>query len=53
MVMTAQRLIESHANQTEEITAEYDVPYYDFNMVREEYLPIQDRQYFMNDFMIY
>ena len=39
---------DSYASQIKEIATEYDVPYYDFNMVREEYLPIQDRQYFMN-----
>ncbi len=31
-----------------EIAAEYGVPYYDFNLAKEEHLPIQDMRYFVD-----
>lgn len=39
---------DSYAQSVKEIAAEYGVPYYDFNMVKEEYLPIQYPEYFMD-----
>lgn len=37
---------DSYAKSVKKIAAEYGVPYYDFNMVKEEYLPIQYPKYF-------
>lgn len=37
---------DSYANRIKEIADEYQIPYYDFNMVKEEYLPIQYSKYF-------
>lgn len=39
---------DSYAEGIQSVAAEYDVPYYDFNMVKEEYLPIQSPEYFMD-----
>ncbi len=39
---------DSYAEGIRSVAAEYDVPYYDFNMVKEEYLPIQHPEYFMD-----
>ncbi len=39
---------DSYAEGIRSVAAEYDVPYYDFNMVKEEYLPIQSPEYFMD-----
>lgn len=39
---------DSYAESVKKIVAEYGVPYYDFNMVRAEYLSIQYPKYFMD-----
>lgn len=39
---------DGYAEKIREVAAEYAVPYYDFNMAREEYLPIQHPEYFMD-----
>jgi len=39
---------DGYADRVKAIAAEYGVPYYDFNMVKEEYLPIQHPEYFMD-----
>lgn len=39
---------DNYINQVKEIAEEYDVPFYDFNLVKEEYLPIQHGEYFMD-----
>lgn len=37
---------DNYLNQVREIAEEYDVDIYDFNLVGEEYLPIQEPEYF-------
>lgn len=37
-----------YVQRISEIAMEYEIPYYDFNMVKEEYLPIQCGEYFMD-----
>lgn len=39
---------DGYADSVKRIAAEYGVPYYDFNMAKEEYLPIQKPEYFMD-----
>lgn len=39
---------DNYANQIKKIADEYAVPYYDFNMTKEEYLPIQNPEYFFD-----
>lgn len=39
---------DQYANRIKEIASEYTVPYYDFNMAKEEYLSIQHPEYFMD-----
>lgn len=39
---------DNYIKQVKEITEEYNVPFYDFNLAKEEYLPIQDNQYFQD-----
>ncbi len=38
-----------YLNQVREIAQEYDVPLYDFNLTKEEYLPIQHGEYFRDE----
>lgn len=37
---------DNYVEQVNGIAAEYDVPFYDFNLAKEEYLPIQCGEYF-------
>lgn len=37
-----------YADQIKDIATEYGIAYYDFNMVKEEFLPIQNPEYFMD-----
>ena len=37
---------DNYINQIKEIAEEYSVPFYDFNLAKEEYLPIQHGEYF-------
>lgn len=39
---------DNYVNHVREIAEEYNVDFYDFNLAKEEYLPIQDAQYFHN-----
>lgn len=39
---------DSYANGVKEIAAEYGVAYYDFNLVKEEYLSVQYPEYYMD-----
>lgn len=39
---------DNYLNQVREIAAEYGVDIYDFNLAREEYLPIQKTKYFLD-----
>ncbi|MDD6811369.1 MAG: hypothetical protein PUD93_05850 [Lachnospiraceae bacterium] len=39
---------DNYVEQVREIATEYNLSYYDFNLCKEEYLPIQKNQYFMN-----
>lgn len=39
---------DGYADGIRKTAAEYNVPYYDFNMAKEEYLPIQKPEYFMD-----
>lgn len=39
---------DNFVEQVSEIAAEFDVEFYDFNLVKEEYLPIQQGGYFSN-----
>lgn len=39
---------DNYADGIRKVAAEYGVPYYDFNMVKGEYLPIQKPEYFMD-----
>lgn len=39
---------DNYVEQVRKIAAEYGLSYYDFNLCKEEYLPIQKNQYFMN-----
>lgn len=40
---------DNYVTQIKSIANEYDVPFYDFNLVKEEYLPIQQEEYFMDN----
>lgn len=40
---------DAYVESVREIGLEYGVPYYDFNLCKEEYLPIQYPKYFMNE----
>ncbi len=37
---------DNYINQIKEISEEYSVPFYDFNLAKDEYLPIQHGEYF-------
>lgn len=37
---------DNYINQVQEIAEEYGIPFYDFNLVKEKYLPIQHNRYF-------
>lgn len=37
-----------YINQVRDIAEEYQIPFYDFNLAKEEYLPIQQNQYFLD-----
>lgn len=39
---------DNYINQIKEIAEEYDVEFYDFNLTKEEYLPIHNEEYFRN-----
>ena len=39
---------DSYVSQIREIAAEYDVEFYDFNLAKEEYFPIQQTKYYMD-----
>ncbi len=39
---------DNYVDGIRKIAAEYGIPYYDFNLAREEYLPIQNPGYFMD-----
>lgn len=39
---------DNYVNYVRAIAEEYNVEFYDFNLAREEYLPIQNSQYFLN-----
>ena len=39
---------DNYINQLQELAQEYDVAFYDFNLVKEEYLPIQKGKYFQD-----
>ena len=39
---------DNYINQMKGIAEEYDVEFYDFNLAKEEYLPIHDREHFRN-----
>lgn len=39
---------DSYVDEIRKTAAEYSVPYYDFNMAKEEYLPVQTPEYFMD-----
>ncbi len=37
---------DNYVNQVKDIASEYDVEYYDFNLCKEEYLPLKELKYF-------
>ncbi|MBD5507127.1 MAG: hypothetical protein HDR05_03490 [Lachnospiraceae bacterium] len=37
-----------YINEVREIAEEYEIPFYDFNLAKEQYLPIQQNQYFQD-----
>lgn len=37
-----------YVNQVRDIAEEYQIPFYDFNLAKEEYLPIHQKQYFID-----
>lgn len=39
---------DNYINEIKEIAEEYDVEFYDFNLAKEEYLPIHNNMYFRN-----
>ncbi len=39
---------DNYVNQIKKIAKEYDVPFYDFNLVKEEYLPVWNEKNFRN-----
>lgn len=39
---------DDYSTEIRELASEYGVPFYDFNFVKEAYLPIQDEKYFMD-----
>lgn len=40
---------DDYVTKITELASEYGIPFYDFNLVREEYLPIQEDKYFMDE----
>ena len=40
---------DQYVNDVSKIADKYDIQYYDFNLAKEEYFPIQQYQYFMDD----
>lgn len=39
---------DAYIRELRELAAEYDLAVYDFNLAREEYLPLQDSRYYMD-----
>ena len=39
---------DDYTNSVNRIAEEYNVSYYDFNLVKEEYFPVQDMKYFVD-----
>lgn len=39
---------DNYINEVREIAKEYEIPFYDFNLAKEQYLPLQQEQHFLD-----